>query len=237
MLRLDAGQAKVFDRGGPVGSPAQAPCDLHRAGAPRLDQARDDHTVRPAQAADGDALTHRPARSGTGRHCHPLPEHRQGSLRHRLHRADDLACDVDAPCREPARPLARHDPDDMPDPQVGDRGRNAVDANRDVLRVGDAQIVDDDRTEAPDRSDDTGAADTPVPAFVGGLFGRLGRAGARAADPLVADRWLGLGPRRRRQGRRRKGRQREQAQGITPGGHAHGRPRHASAAVGGTASA
>ncbi|WP_236728850.1 hypothetical protein [Methylobacterium sp. WSM2598] len=58
---------------------------------------------------------------------------------------------------------ARHHLYHLVEPEVG-RGRGPpVDGDRHVRRVGDAQIVDHDAAEGPDRADDAGAADAAVP--------------------------------------------------------------------------
>lgn len=186
--------------------PLHRPGDAVGPGIPRLDQARHDHAVGPPQPAHRDPRPRLPG-AGETRRRDPLAEDHQPPRRDRFHRPDHLAGHVDPPRGEPGALRPGHHVDHLPDLEVGRLRRRAVDAHLDVRRIGDAQVVDDDRAEAADRADHAGAADPAVALAEGPVAGLVGPHHAGAADALVARRLL------RPDGGRQKGRgAREQAQ-------------------------
>ncbi|WP_419539912.1 hypothetical protein [Methylobacterium oryzae] len=124
--------------------------------------------------------------------------------------------------------------DDLPDLQVGGLRGRAVDAHLHLGRIGDAQVVDDDRAEAADRADHAGAADAAVALAEGPVPRLVGPHHAGAADALVARRFL------RPDGAGQQGRgAREQAQdepAVVRGAHRPGSHRSSAGCASGAAS-
>ena len=205
--------------------------DAVRAGLPRLDQARHDHAVRPPQAAHGDPRARLPRRRRDPR-SRPAAPARSG-------RPGATACtgpttSLVTSIRRVARPPPSGRATTWTTCPIfrspGLRGR-AVDAHLHLGRIGDAQVVDDDRAEAADRADHPGPADAAVALAEGSALRLVGPHHAGAADTLVARRFLAAG-RRPAAGRGAREQAKDEPaigrRGHRPG--SHGRPRAAPGA-------
>ncbi|WP_134488035.1 hypothetical protein [Methylocella tundrae] len=92
----------------------------------------------------------------------------------------------------------RDDAHHLADLEGGRGGVFAVDFDGHILRIGDAQIIDDNAAKAPDRPDDAGAADAAI-AVILVSGGRAGAANALIARSCDAARRPARDARQRRE--------------------------------------
>jgi hypothetical protein len=160
------------------------------ASVPDFHQAGHDHPVRSALTVDCDPLAGAPA-LGVAR-LDPLTEYRDLSDADPLDPAYNLTRHLDAAGAETPTLPHRNGPHDLPDPQCRRACALAVDPHFDIRRVGNPEVVHDDRPEAPDRADHAGSADAAVAVL------RIGGCPGPADAPVARLLALRMGQRRRR---------------------------------------